>query len=440
MPTSSNLTRSELLIDLIHALEHEGQNLCILHGYKDYPEKIDSDIDAISNNPEQIPHILSKQGVATVVQLLQHETTAFFYVLLRNDQGKPAFISLDVSADYRRNGRIFFTGKEFFQDCRSFKFFKVPKPQLEFIYYVVKKIAKGSLNKTQAGRLSELYKLEPVECEQQLTRFYPKSATRLIVESAQSGNWEPVSSQTELLRQEMLNKVKREQPQKVFWYWLQDMVRRGKRFLQPTGLMVVFLGSDGSGKSTVIDRVKQDLEPAFRKTQYIHLRPRLGLAVNESDVPVLDPHGQPARSWLVSTAKIFYFLFDYCIGYLWRLYPQMVRSTFIVFDRYYHDLLVDPKRYRFGGSLWLAQLLGKLIPQPDLWILLDAPPEVLQSRKQEVSFKETVRQREAYLKMVSRFSNSVTVDASQPLDKVVANVNQEILELMAQRMQKRLRF
>ena len=91
-----------------------------------------------------------------------------------------------------------------------------------------------------------------------------------------------------------------------------------------------------------------------------------------------------------------------------------------MFARYYHDLLADPARYRYGGSLLLARLLGKLLPQPDLVFILDAPADVLQSRKQEVPFEESVRQRTAYRCLKGEYKRAYIIDASVPLDKVVA--------------------
>ncbi len=55
-------------------------------------------------------------------------------------------------------------------------------------------------------------------------------------------------------------------------------------------------------------------------------------------------------------------------------------------DRHFLDILVDQRRYRYGGPLWLLRLIRRLIPKPDLVNLLDAPPKVLQARKQELSF------------------------------------------------------
>jgi thymidylate kinase len=126
------------------------------------------------------------------------------------------------------------------------------------------------------------------------------------------------------------------------------------------------------------------------------------------------------------------------LGYIFVVRPKLIRSTLVVFDRYYHDLLVDPRRYRYGGPMWLARLIGKLIPQPDLWILLDAPAEVLHSRKKEVSYEETVRQRKEYLKLMSVVKNGVVIHAEQPLEAVVADVNKAVLEYMEQRTEDRI--
>ena len=206
------------------------------------------------------------------------------------------------------------------------------------------------------------------------------------------------------------------------------------------GIMIVLLGPDGSGKSSVIRQLISAPLPAFQRTKYIHLRPRIGLMTNEKAVPVVDPHDKASRSRLASIVKILYFLFDYGVGYVWKIQPLLMRSTLVVFDRYYHDLLVDPKRYRYGGPMWLARLVGKIIPRPDLCLLLDAPPEVLRSRKQEVSFEETNRQRVAYLELVRGMKNDVVVDASKPLNDVVAEVNTVILDFLAERTRLRLGF
>ena len=205
--------------------------------------------------------------------------------------------------------------------------------------------------------------------------------------------------------------------------------------------MVAFLGTDGVGKSTVITRIERDLAPAFIDTKRYHRRPlasarrwRKQSHLNQKGGGEHNAHAQSPRNLAVSLAKLGFWWADYMfLGYIGDIFPRLVRGTLVLLDRYYHDLLVYPKRYRYGGPLRLARFVGQLIPKPHLVILLDAPPEVIQSRRQEVPFEETARQREAYLKVVENLPNSHVVDASKPLDDVVTEVEGLILDYMTKR-------
>jgi len=160
-----------------------------------------------------------------------------------------------------------------------------------------------------------------------------------------------------------------------------------------------------------------------------HLKPCLVmLRPCEPGTIVADPHGKPPRSALTSLAKIILWLFEEWFANCF----QDKKKTLLICDRYYHDILVDPKRYRYGGPVSAAKLIGRLMPQPNLWVLLDAPAEVLQTRKQEVSREETSRQRNAYLAFVKAQKYYVIVDAAQSLDKVIKKVEHAVAVAIAQ--------
>ena len=72
----------------------------------------------------------------------------------------------------------------------------------------------------------------------------------------------------------------------------------------------------------------------------------------------------------------------------------------VIFDRYYDDILVDPKRFRYGGNLAFANFMRKFIPKPDLYFILIADAKIIYERKQEVPFEELERQIEAYKKLI----------------------------------------
>jgi thymidylate kinase len=194
-------------------------------------------------------------------------------------------------------------------------------------------------------------------------------------------------------------------------------------------VIVVILGTDGCGKSSVVERLETTLLRDFSQVRVLHLRPRLGRGGARQGNPVSDPHRLPPRGLLASLAKLLFLLVDYSSIYpwSWRQRTGLAPPGLIIFDRYYHDLLVDPRRYRYGAPLWIARLFGHLVPSPDLWILLDAPPDVIRKRKQELSLEELVRQSRSYRAFFDQRRNAHVVDATKPLDAVTRTVQDLIL-------------
>jgi len=457
--------KGELLRDALVALQVASHKLCVLHGYNDYPEHIGSDVDAISAEATQVPRVLLERGAARVAQAIQTEhTAAFWYVLYRWRDGKPVFVRLHVlDGDYRINGRVFFKGEEFLESCQPFKFFEVPSPELEFAAYLVKRVAKGSLEEAQGKRLSELYGENPEGCKRHLARLLPEDEAELTAAAARSGDWEAVRGRIGYLDQVMMRKVGHNQRLKVLLNRLDDFRKRVERALRPSGLMVAFVGVDGAGKTTVMAQAERDLAPAFWSTKWYHGRAlasplrwtkrvrsrrqerqllKSAAEANPHAVPVKrDPHSNPSRGLALSLLKLGIWWTDFILlRYVTEVYPSLRRSTLVLFDRYYYDLLADPKRHRYGGPMWLARLVGRLYPRPDLVILLDAQAEVLHARKQEVPLEETARQREAYLKLVQSLPNGYVVDASKPIHEVVADAEKIILDHLAARTSRSLRL
>jgi thymidylate kinase len=416
---------------------------CILHGYEEYPQHVHSDVDCLfpaEMLPQRLAAALGTNGNAprtAVVQWLQHESTAHYMVLARRGgDGLWSFLAFDASSDYRRDGRVFYRGEEILESRRRNGTFWIPSPAMEFGYYLVKKLAKGSISTVHGGRLSDLFQRDPEGCQRELARFLGPESSRLVVAAASTGCWEGVQSRCHLLRAEMLRRTAVARPFETGRYWVENLRRCLRRWFRPTGLHVVVLGADGSGKSTVIEAVRRELAPAFRRTESRHFSPTL--LPDDSDGSVTEPHGLPPRSLPASIAKLGYWFLNYTVGYHLTVRLALVRSTLVMFDRYLVDAFVDPKRYRYGAPIWLLRVVWQIVPKPDLVILLDAPAEVLQARKQEVAPEESARQRGAYRTLVERMQNGRIVDAARPIDRVVSDVNGAIVEFLAARTACRL--
>ncbi len=152
-----------------------------------------------------------------------------------------------------------------------------------------------------------------------------------------------------------------------------------------------------------------------------------------------DPHAAPPRNVFLS---VVYFVWHYLpFVWGWWVYVSRVlrRGGMVIIDRYYYDFFVDQRRYRLNLPRWILRLGFVFVKKPDMVFCLDADPEILQARKKEVSFAECARQRKVYRALTEKLPNGHVIDASQPLEKVVQNVQGIVLDFMAERAAKRMR-
>jgi thymidylate kinase len=429
-------------------LERHCSAYCLLGACDDLPGAVHSDIDFMvaREDFERLPRALKAVADATgfrLVQELRHETTARYFVLAQSRPGKILYLHPDAAADYRRSGRTWLRAEAVLKQRRRHgNGFWVAAAADNFDYYLIKcvdkgRLLKGRLEDRQARELSRLFAEDAQGCEEALAlRFSPASAER-IATACRTGDWEPVVERAQALDEELLART----PADSLATRMAEMRRRLGRWAKPTGLWVAVLGPDGSGKSTVIENMQAALAMGFRRTARFHLRPQWLRGTSAGEAVNTDPHGQAPRGVLASVAKLIFFWADFAIGYWVRVRPLLVRSTLVIFDRYYSDLLIDPRRFRYSGPRWLARLVGALIPMPDLMLILDAPAEVLRARKQEVSAEETARQVQTYREFAGSKAargRAALVNAAAPVDEVVHACAEEVLTRMAARTAQRL--
>ncbi len=429
---------------LFRFLEREGVVYCVVGDTRYFLETAPGDVDivvpdaAFAGLPRLLVRFCRETGVH-LVQWLRHEPTAACFVLAwTGASGRPGFLAVDFRGDYFRNGRLLLGADEIvagrgplIEAGGTSHDFTVPPPHIQFIYCLLKKVDELDLQGIHGDYLSSRWRMDEQGARGQIGRFWPAAAdAELLAGAAAANDWSEVRADLPRLRRQ------RRRPAPLSLRWMaRELRRRAADVLRPSGVAVAFLGADGSGKSSVIDRVLEDLEPAFRQTCYLHLWPRLFSARRRPAGPVAAPHAQPSRGAVASVARLMYLVVDYVAGYAVRVWPLKCRSTLVVLDRHYRDFAAGAKRYRYGGPMRLARWAAALVPGPDFWIVLDAPAEVLQARKQAVPFEESGRQRQACLDLADHLRNAAVIDASQPLDHVAADAGAAILRWMEGRLE-----
>lgn len=186
-------------------------------------------------------------------------------------------------------------------------------------------------------------------------------------------------------------------------------------------MFIAFLGCDGSGKSVVLDRVTERALARRLEVHRGHWRPKAIGPAADGAANAETPHDQVPRGKLSSAAKLAWLWANWWLGW-WKTLRSAARGGLVLFDRYHADILVDPRRYRYGGPVWLARIASDLMPQPDMVFFLDAEPDVLLSRKREVSREALTASRAAYLQLAARNPRIRIIDAGKPLGQVVDEV------------------
>lgn len=196
-------------------------------------------------------------------------------------------------------------------------------------------------------------------------------------------------------------------------------------------MLIVFIGPDGCGKTTVATRVKESLEeegqkvhffelnycilPRFRDMASFVLRRKVGRA-HEPGEHLAGMKGLPNAPFKAMIYMLWYGL-DYFIGRF--RYKASAKGQSVVFARYVYDYGYQRAYCRAPKLVYSIMLL--MAAKPDFVFTIDRDGEEIFACKPELSVEEIKRQQNSIKSLMAHKPYFHVLDGNHGVDATVAS-------------------
>src|ERR1041385_3126310 len=131
----------------------------------------------------------------------------------------------------------------------------------------------------------------------------------------------------------------------------------------PRGVLLAIFGPDGVGKSSVMSGVVSAISPLFDHQRTMRWRPQMiSSRIAKEPHKFRLPHSAGTHRLPLSMAKLGGAFADFYLDHITSTRNQLRGCSLIAWDRYFHDLLADTRRYRYDGPSWYPELLLRCLP------------------------------------------------------------------------------
>lgn len=198
------------------------------------------------------------------------------------------------------------------------------------------------------------------------------------------------------------------------------------------GYLFTFCGLDGCGKTTMLTRLKEDLE----KQYCVFLTKQPTNAVRQSEIfrtymdnPNHDAFDYRSLSLLAASDRLQH------VNKV--IEPQMAGGKVVISDRYFYSCLANLCARGFGDDRWIYEIAESVI-KPDVAFFFDVPVETavkrVRSRTEEkdryIDMELQYKLRTEYIK-ICKANNGVLISTEMPIDECYAIVKKEVEKVMS---------
>lgn len=221
-------------------------------------------------------------------------------------------------------------------------------------------------------------------------------------------------------------------------------------------MLITLSGLDGAGKSTLAEALKSSLEKEGTPAVIFHMNKDVGVyayirnardsikgwlgggsmpnadRLARADTAQKSNHAKAAllemRRRIIwnKSLRRWVDLGDLALFHVYRLYIERIRKRVLIMDRYFYDRLAD----QADGRRWkYLRWFARIIPVPDVPVLVEVSPEEAFNRKGEYSIESMTLRRANYREIFGWVPESVIL-SNDELDAAVG----KLARIVASRM------
>lgn len=210
-------------------------------------------------------------------------------------------------------------------------------------------------------------------------------------------------------------------------------------------IVVSFSGIDGAGKSTQISNLRTRLRRAGLRIGLITfwddvarlkgIRETAGHKLFKGDKGVGTPEApinrrdKNVRSPLMTVVRLFLYFVDAVSLRIAVMQARQSEADVVICDRYAYDELANLTLGKRAARAYVWFIL-KIVPKPEVSILLDADPLKARARKPEYPVEFLVSSRASY-KALSEIVGGITVIDPMPVEDVEREVLRTVIAALA---------
>jgi len=414
-----------LVTYLFKELNNSKTNYCILRNYEELPNNFGNDIDILFEK-EDSKNIISK--INKISSFLEWQSLCIYnhnafitIVCFKVIDNKFTQLKLDIWTDLLWRGMRWIDTKYILNNKIMYNGFYIPSPGTEAAVTLLKEImGKGTIPKKYYKKIQVMLKNDEKKFHGCLSHIYG-NYTDTMYSDCINDKWDNINLSEKKIKKMIINFSRINYNHKELIKFLhKELKSRINSILKPKGLLIAFVGPDGSGKSIIIKNISHKMKIIFPIQRTFHTRLEIfpeiktGLGLsnkkkkeksNKENINVQYSITSKLVSWLV----IAYYTFEFVIG-KYLINKTKRKNGIVFFDRYYYDFFAQPTT---RNLIWkLRKVLLFFVPKPDIIFHLVADAEIIYDRKKELNIEEINKQNTYLKKLLKENKNCIEIDTN----------------------------